>query len=139
MSEKETEFMTPEQLGITPQEHKWLLKTALLLCEQGDNRVMPPLPGEKRKHYFYMPHWFMRLHTPHGGKLEGCGTMGCIKGTAWALAKGNGEKIPDGHSGALNKLFTRGYGRDLGTITPRQAAKATLGFLRTGKVEFPTT
>lgn len=138
MSEKETEFMTPKQLGITPQEHKWLLKTALLLCEQGDNRVMPPLPGETQKHYFYMSEWFMRLRAPQRAAFKGCGTIGCIKGTAWALARGAGEAMPNDYSRALSPLFL-GAGENLRSITPRQAAEATLGFLRTGQVKFPTT
>lgn len=141
--EDATKFKTPKELGITPEEHKWLLKASLQLCEAGDNRVMQ-VNGQN--HYFHMGIW-CRKGTYAQRYDHTCGTAGCLQGTTLLMAKAAGEPIPEwhplggcGYSFPLMPLFTPGYYPGGGLagekISPQRAAKAALHFLKTGEYKF---
>lgn len=137
-----TKFKTPKELGITPQEHKWLLKASLQLCEAGDNRVMQV---NGKNHYFHMGFW---VRTGRGAQQydHTCGTAGCLQGTTLLMAKAAGEPIPEwrscgvGYSAPLMPLFSPGHYKGCGDrgekISPQRAAKTMLHFLKTGKYKF---
>src|SRR5688572_22048086 len=142
-----SEFKTPDELGIRPDEFEYLLKAALRLCKAGDNHKVELLPG-KLPHNFSMLHWQKRAEDQEtgfeaswGARFQGCGTSGCIRGSAEviALSETNGRNHPwqrDYYSQALRPLFIPWHNvnndderRRMGrAITPRIAAEATINF-----------
>jgi hypothetical protein len=148
-----SEFKTPAELGIRPDEFEYLLKAALRLCKAGDNRRVELVAGQL-PHRFNMGHWRMAaadqdrgFDVSYGQMLHGCGTSGCIRGSAEtiALSETNGWTHPwqrQSFSPALSPLFLPWGSSETAhecmvrAITPRIAAEATINFLKTGKVKF---
>lgn len=142
-----SQFKTPKQLNITPEEFTALLRAALYLCERGDNPIGPSVTKDKNdKHQFNISWWWEDRETENRGRSRRreseCGTAGCIYGTAFAMAKTAGapvtawlsQRVPSGASHALLPLFSP-YNYTI-PCTPRVAANAVMHFLKTGKYRF---
>jgi hypothetical protein len=129
-----TKYRTASQLGITEDERKYAMRAALFLLrmEPGEVRKVPRNGTFK----FDMPNWLKSDPAP------GCDTAGCIKGLMVTLAKTDGKMLymgPDSHSQSIDWLFfgaIAGSPRSFASVTPREAAHATLRFLQTGKVSY---
>lgn len=136
-------MMTPEQLGITAQQHAALVAT-LQLAESDQLQFIDVVDVAVERNYadvgapglFNMNVWNGRVWN---GRVCGngvCGTVHCLAGTAEALA---GEEIfrytemPQ----HLHDLFWMDdYAVDLTTITVQQAARALRSFLETGRANW---
>ena len=132
---KKTRYLTARQLAITKDERHYAIRAALFLArmEPGEVRKVPRDGTFK----FDMPNWHKSDPEP------GCNTAGCIKGLMMTLAKADGKELYSvgnhcsNHSAAIEWLFFGAIVRSprfFHTITPREAAHATLRFLQTGKV-----
>lgn len=127
-------YLSARALGITPAERKWLIRAGEMLLTMK--------PGEDRQ---IEGAGFFRFNMANAGERTNCGTAGCIAGLANLLAETAGAKLYpvcrgaliEGHSAPLRKLFFPAHLDVIfSDMRPSSAGKATLHFLRTGRVEF---
>jgi hypothetical protein len=122
-------FKSAKYLGLS-RKQRWALIETLKAMESGQVQHVNLNAEDKirkiKKYLFNMEDW--------KGSYD-CGTVACIGGTAELIAKApifeNGE-LPI--VGDLRELFYSG-GVD-NDVTPKQAAKALRGYLKTGKTDW---
>src|SRR3954469_18561259 len=136
-------FMTAKDLDLTDEQHSALIKVLALL----ETEEITYLPSRKdllllpKKHYFNMAIWYGP--NPKNLNEVECGTMGCIGGTAGAIA---GDSLlfdinhlePGGckDDTALSFLFFPNIHTGYASITAEQAATALRSYLTTGSCDW---